>query len=75
MVKATFITINNNYITLGQFLKFTKIIVNGGEARSFLDINPVLVNNTPEQRRGKKLYSGDTITITGKQFVICSKGN
>jgi S4 domain protein YaaA len=74
MVEATFITINDNYITLGQFLKLSKIIVNGGQARSFLITNNVLVNNKLEQRRGRKLYSDDTITVTDKQFVIQVKG-
>jgi ribosome-associated protein YbcJ (S4-like RNA binding protein) len=41
MVKATFITINNNHITLGQFLKLSKIIINGGQARNFLMTNKV----------------------------------
>ncbi|MDR2369411.1 MAG: RNA-binding S4 domain-containing protein [Mycoplasmataceae bacterium] len=70
MVKATFITINDNYITLGQFLKLAKIIVNGGQARIFLATNTVLINNIREQRRGKKIYCGDTINIVDKQFVI-----
>ncbi|MDR0674835.1 MAG: RNA-binding S4 domain-containing protein [Mycoplasmataceae bacterium] len=74
MVKATFITINNNHITLGQFLKLSKIIINGGQARNFLMTNKVWVNNTLEQRRGKKLYSGDMITITNKHFVIQTQG-
>jgi ribosome-associated protein YbcJ (S4-like RNA binding protein) len=36
--------------------------------------NKVWVNNTLEQRRGKKLYSGDMITITNKHFVIQTQG-
>jgi ribosome-associated protein YbcJ (S4-like RNA binding protein) len=75
MVKATFITITDNFITLGQLLKLTKTIVNGGQARSFLTTNNVLVNNTLENRRGKKLYSGDSVMIHDKQFVIKTKGN
>ncbi|MDR1234457.1 MAG: RNA-binding S4 domain-containing protein [Mycoplasmataceae bacterium] len=74
-MKATFITINDNHITLGQFLKLSKVITNGGQARYFLSTNNVLVNELQEQRRGKKLYNGDIVTITNKQFVIQTKGN
>jgi S4 domain protein YaaA len=74
MLKTTFI-INNNFITLGQFLKLSKNINSGGQARSFLVNNPVLVNGNIEQRRGKKLYNSDSITVFDKQYIIETKGN
>ncbi|MDR3330046.1 MAG: RNA-binding S4 domain-containing protein [Mycoplasmataceae bacterium] len=67
---ATFITIKNDFITLGQFLKLTKIINNGGEARYFLLNTNVLVNENLEKRRGKKLRSEDTIKINEQEFVV-----
>ncbi|MDR3257400.1 MAG: RNA-binding S4 domain-containing protein [Mycoplasmataceae bacterium] len=71
---ATFITIENDLITLGQFLKFSKIINNGGEARHFLLNNVVLVNKTPEQRRGRKIRNGDVIEINNQEFVVKNQG-
>ena len=38
------IKIKTEYITLGQFLKFADIIHEGGEAKSYLAANEVLVN-------------------------------
>jgi ribosome-associated protein len=71
---ATLITIENDLITLGQFLKFSKIINNGGEARHFLLNNAVLVNKMAEQRRGKKLRKGDVVEINTQEFIVVTKG-
>lgn len=50
-------------ITLGQFLKIEGIIGSGGEAKIFLQEMPVLLNNEPEARRGKKLHHGDVLDL------------
>ncbi|TCP22150.1 S4 domain protein YaaA [Scopulibacillus darangshiensis] len=52
-----------DYITLGQLLKYTGVIDTGGQAKWFLSENSVWINNEPDNRRGKKLYAGDQITI------------
>lgn len=52
-------------ITLGQLLKKVNIISSGGEAKTFLTTHHVTVNGIREQRRGKKLNTGDTIHATG----------
>lgn len=75
MKTVTSITINNDFITLGQFLKLTKIIINGGQARFFLSSHNVLVNNILETRRGRKLRNGDEVNVIDKQFVIQNKEN
>lgn len=59
----TIIEIRDNYITLGQFLKLADIISSGGMAKPFLQQMEVFVNEEPENRRGKKLYDEDIITI------------
>ncbi len=64
------IRITSESINLGQFLKFSGIISNGGEAKNFLENNDVKVNNIEEKRRGKKLFSGDIIEINGSKFSI-----
>lgn len=53
----------NSQITLGQFLKHEGIIGSGGEAKIFLREMPVLLNNEPENRRGKKLFHGDVLDL------------
>lgn len=62
-METTQIKIHDTYITLGQFLKLSSIISSGGMAKPFLQQTEVFVNDEPENRRGKKLYNGDTITI------------
>lgn len=59
----TLIEIHDSYITLGQFLKVADIISSGGMAKPFLQQMEVFVNEEPENRRGKKLYDGYTISI------------
>ncbi len=59
----TEIEIQESYITLGQFLKLASIISSGGMAKPFLQQMAVFVNEEPENRRGKKLYDGDRISI------------
>ena len=59
----TLVEIHDSYITLGQFLILTDIISSGGMAKPFLQQMEVFVNNEPENRRGKKLYNQDIISI------------
>ena len=64
------ITITTDYITLGQFLKLTRVISNGGDAKIFLLTTVVYVNDELEQRRGRKLRAGDKVRVTDKEFEI-----
>ena len=68
--KSTQISITSEYITLGQFLKFADIIYSGGEAKAFLATHEVIINGEPDNRRGRKLRSGDIIETEGKIFEI-----
>lgn len=57
------LTIDTEFITLGQLLKMTNTISSGGMAKWFLDEYIVYVNGEEEQRRGKKLRDGDIVKI------------
>lgn len=59
------IAISTEYIALGQFLKLADCISTGGEAKFFLQENEVIINNEPDNRRGRKLYAGDQIEVGG----------
>lgn len=59
------ITIQTEYITLGQFLKLSDCISTGGHAKFFLQESKVLINGEPDNRRGRKLYSGDKVEVEG----------
>ena len=67
------IAIESEYITLGQFLKFAGIIHQGGEAKSYLLQNKILVNQADENRRGRKLRPGDDVLLPEGAFKIVSK--
>lgn len=68
--KTTEITINTEYITLGQFLKHADIIQSGGEAKSFLAQNEVEIDGISDNRRGRKLRGGEIIEILGQKYEI-----
>ena len=68
--KKTEITINTEYITLGQFLKLADIIQSGGEAKSFLAQNEVEIDGVSDNRRGRKLRGGEIIEILGQKYEI-----
>lgn len=76
------IYINSSYITLGQLLKLKNIVQSGGQVKDYLSQNHIKVNNILENRRGRKLQSGDVISIfdtTSKkleeQYLICISKN
>ena len=62
--------LTSEYITLGQFLKEESIISSGGQAKWYLQDNPVLLNGVKEQRRGKKLRSGDRLEVNQEAYEL-----
>ena len=66
------ITLNagEEYITLQSLLKITATISTGGMVKQYLAETVVLVNGERENRRGRKLYSGDEIRVPNAVFVI-----
>lgn len=58
------------YLTLNVLLKLSGLIQTGGMAKFFLANNAVLVNGEPDNRRGRKLYHGDQVSIGNDLFVI-----
>lgn len=62
--------IETEYITLGQLLKFSGMAGSGGDIKYLLSTMDILVNNEEENRRGKKLYPGDIISLDGQEIVI-----
>ena len=58
------------YITLQSLLQVVGEIPTGGMAKIYLAENSVLVNGEPENRRGRKLYSGDEIRLVNAVFKV-----
>lgn len=57
------INITTEYITLGQFLKLSRIAQTGGMVKPILLEYKISVNGVADNRRGRKLYPGDKITV------------
>lgn len=64
------VVIKESPITLGQFLKFADFASSGGEARALLEDGLVCVNDEVEVRRGRKLYSGDVVSVGDERAVV-----
>lgn len=62
--------VKGEYITLSQFLKEESIISSGGQAKWYLQDNPVTLNGEKENRRGKKLRVGDNLEVAGEKYVF-----
>ena len=54
-----------SYIKLDQFLKWQGIAQTGGEAKIIIQQGMVEVNGAEEVRRGRKLVTGDRVTVSG----------
>ena len=63
-------TTSDNTIKLDQFLKFVGIAPTGGQAKLMIQGEEVLVNDMLETRRGRKLVSGDRVTVVGQTFSV-----
>ncbi|MGK7888082.1 MAG: RNA-binding S4 domain-containing protein [Leptolyngbyaceae cyanobacterium] len=57
-------------IKLDQFLKLQGLASTGGQAKFLIQSGEVEVNNAMELRRGRKLVSGDTVTIDDQTYVV-----
>lgn len=63
------IKLTDDFITLGQLLKQEGYISTGGQAKYYLHEEEVYVNHELEQRRGRKLYAGDQITLPDNEII------
>ena len=64
----------SDYIKLDQFLKWQGIAQTGGEAKIIIKQGMVEVNGIEEIRRGRKLVTGDRVTVAEMtyQVELCS---
>ena len=61
---TTIVSISDEYITLGQFLKHIDVITTGGQAKWYLQEYTVFVDGELENRRGRKLYPNITSLVS-----------
>ena len=63
-------TKTSDTIKLDQFLKLMGIAGTGGQAKLMIQDEMVSVNGVLETRRGRKLVSGDRVTIDDQTFEV-----
>ena len=68
------VEIRGQMIRLGQLLKLAGLLQGGGEAKTFLAENEVLVNGERETRRGRQLVPGDRVHIGPQELVVVPAG-
>jgi ribosome-associated protein len=57
-------------IKLDQFLKWQGLVETGGQAKQLIQSGAVRVNGQVETQRGRKLTSGDAVTIGNQTFTV-----
>lgn len=64
------VKITTEFIKLDQLLKFAGAVAIGSEAKEIILDGQVKVNGEVCTMRGKKIRSGDTITVNGQDISV-----
>jgi ribosome-associated protein len=64
------VPISGETIRLGQLLKLAGVVETGGDAKLLLGREPVLVNGSPESRRGRRLRPGDSVRVGASELLL-----
>lgn len=61
---------SDNIIKLDSFLKWVGVAPTGGQAKLMIQDGEVMVNGAIETRRGRKLVTGDRVTVGRETFDV-----
>lgn len=64
------VPIRDSMIRLGQLLKLASLVEDGVEAAELIKNGLVEVNGQIEDRRGRQLHNGDTVTVNGQSVRV-----
>ncbi|MCC9067138.1 RNA-binding S4 domain-containing protein [Arthrobacter cryoconiti] len=64
------IPIRDDMIRLGQLLKLASLVEDGVEATDVIKAGLVKVNGEIDERRGRQLHDGDTVSVNGETVRI-----
>lgn len=64
------IPIHDEMIRLGQLLKLANLVEDGVEAAELIKNGLVMVNGEIDERRGRQLRAGDTVTVNGETVRV-----
>lgn len=62
--------VKGEYITLGQLLKAAGLVDSGVEAKEAVQAGEALVDGSVDERRGRKLYGGETVLFRGTEIRV-----
>lgn len=65
-MQAREVSIKDNEIKLGQFIKLANLVESGGLAKAVIADGEVTVNGEVDTRRGKTLRHGDIVCVAGQ---------
>lgn len=68
--KKETVIIKTDFIRLDSFLKFKGIAETGGQAKCFIQDGITKVNGEVCTARGRKIHSGDTVSIFSVDYEI-----
>ncbi|AUN42757.1 RNA-binding S4 domain-containing protein [Tsukamurella tyrosinosolvens] len=68
--EAIDVTISDDVIRLGQFLKLAGLIDSGAEAKAVIADGEVTVNGEVDVRRGRQLAVGDVVEVFGRSARV-----
>ena len=60
------------FIRLGQLLKYVGAVDRGSDVKEYLLTQPVLVDGVSENRRGAKIRPGQVVTLKDRKIRVCS---
>lgn len=64
------VPIRDSMIRLGQLLKLANLVEDGVEAAELIKNGLVKVNGEIDDRRGRQLHNGDTVTVNGHTVKV-----
>ncbi|UUL75935.1 RNA-binding S4 domain-containing protein [Pseudarthrobacter sp. Fe7] len=64
------VPIRDSMIRLGQLLKLANLVEDGVEAAELIKNGLVKVNGEIDDRRGRQLHNGDTVTVNGQTIRV-----
>ena len=66
------IIIKDDFIKMGQLLKFANLVESGAMAKEVIEAGQVTYNGQVETRRGKKVYPGDIVEFDGESVTVAN---
>jgi ribosome-associated protein len=74
-VRIPEVTISDDSIRLGQFLKLAGIAEGGSAAKVLVEAGEVTVNGRVDTHRGRQLHDGDVVAVGDRQARVASGGS